>query len=455
MASLRTVVKSILGVKKTVVDDVQIHSDENGQATLEISLRAHKKWQCLCPKCMRKCPRYDTKTESRAWRALDWGGMRVSLQSKTWRVQCPEHGVITAWVPWADCASRFTRNFDFTVAWLAKHIPRSAVSEFMRIDWETVGRCVARTKDRLEPDSSARLNGLVRIGIDETSYKRGYKYITVIVNHDTNTLVWAHPGHGKEVLTKFFNLLTDEQKKSIRVVSGDGARWITDCVEQFLPNATRCLDSFHVVQWAMEALDKVRTQAWRQALAAAKKTKEKQSKETGKDSAAALAVKKALDYASAIKGSAFALGKAPENLTELQKIKLEMIAATDKRLHRAYRLKEELRLLLKCTTEEQAQGLLHHWTQWASRCRIPEFVELARKIKRHKTHILDTVREKLSNARVESTNNRIKLIIRKAYGFRNVDNMISMAMLVCSPLRIPLPHRSSGALTCTVGVQAG
>lgn len=455
MASLRTVVKSILGVKEIVTEDVQILPDKNGQAHLKIELRAHKKWQCLCPQCKRKSARYNTKTEDRAWRALDWGGMRVSLHSKAYRVHCPEHGVLVAWMPWADSASHFTREFDYTVAWLAKYIPRSAVSAFMRIDWERVGRCVARAKARLEPDSSVRFNSLVRIGIDETSYKKGYKYITVVVNHDTNTLVWAHPGYGKEVLTTFFNLLSDEQKRSIRVVSGDGARWITDCVREFLPNATRCLDSFHVVQWAMEALDKVRIQAWRQARAAARQAKDKLSKAAGADNTAAQAVKDAFEYASTIKGSAFALGKAPEHLTPLQQIKLERIAASDEKLHRAYRLKEELRLLLKCQTEEQAQDQLHHWTQWASRCRIPEFVELSRKIRRHKTHILDTVREKLSNARVESTNNRIKLIIRKSYGFRNVDNMISMAMLVCSSLKIPLPHHSSWSRFGSIGVQVG
>ena len=80
----------------------------------------------------------------------------------------------------------------------------------------------------IEPEISRRLDGLVNIGIDETSYKKGHKYITIVVNHDTNTVVWAAQGHGKSVLTQFYRQLTPEQLFSIRVVTGDGAKWITE-----------------------------------------------------------------------------------------------------------------------------------------------------------------------------------------------------------------------------------
>lgn len=101
--------------------------------------------------------------------------------------------------------------------------------------WETVGRCVNRALHDLEPERSRRLDGLVNIGIDETSYKKGHKYIAVIVNHDTNTVVWASEGHGKSVLEKFYKQLTPEQLSSIRVVTGDGAKWITECVNEYTP----------------------------------------------------------------------------------------------------------------------------------------------------------------------------------------------------------------------------
>ena len=182
-----------------------------------------------CPHCGRRCSGYDTAaTNPKVWRALDWGVLLVEIECRTHRVVCPKHGIVTAAVPWAYPGSGFTKEFDLTVTWLAEYLPRSAVANFMRIDWQTVGNCISRSLHDLEPERSRRLNGLVHIGIDETSYRKGHKYITVAVNHDTNTVVWVADGHGKSVLEQFYKYLTDEQLAGIKVVTGDGARWITD-----------------------------------------------------------------------------------------------------------------------------------------------------------------------------------------------------------------------------------
>ena len=239
---------------------------------------------------------------------------------KTHRIECPEHGVLVADVPWAYPDSGFTKDFDLTVGWLAIHLPRSAVSAYMRIDWKTVGRCVSRTLNEIEPERNRRLNGLVNIGIDETSYRKGHKYITVIVNHDTNTVVWAAPSHGISVLEKFYRQLTKEQLSSIKVVTGDGAKWITECVNEYTPDCERCVDPFHVVEWAMDALDKVRREAWREAHAKAKALKSANPRGKGrprKDDASSKEASEAKSTADEIKNSAYALGKASENLTEI------------------------------------------------------------------------------------------------------------------------------------------
>lgn len=119
---------------------------------------------------------------------------------------------------------RFTREFEQQVAYLALHLNRTEVSKLMRINWRTVGMTLSRTKDRLEPDSSIRFKNLRRIGIDETSYRKGHKYITVVVDHDTNQVIWGGKGTGKEVLSSFFALLTQEQRESIELTSADGSR---------------------------------------------------------------------------------------------------------------------------------------------------------------------------------------------------------------------------------------
>jgi transposase len=186
----------------------------------------------------------------------------VYLESDSPRVQCKEHGVVAANVPWARHRSRFTYDFEQMVAWLSSNCSKKAVSELLRISWNTVGPIISRIRIALDPNPTKRFDNLRRIGIDETSYRKGHKYMTVVVDHDTGKVVWVAKGHGKTVLTEFFKLLTKEQRGKIEHVTADGARWIAQCVEEYCPNAIRCIDPFHVVQWAMEAVDSVRREAW-------------------------------------------------------------------------------------------------------------------------------------------------------------------------------------------------
>lgn len=449
MVSTNTLCKKLLNVKSAVIEGANFYTDEEGVNHIRIHARPNVWHEDDCPFCHKRCRRYDKKNpHPRIWRGLDWGGTLVEISYDTHRIECPEHGVLVADVPWAYPGSGFTKDFDLTVGWLATYLPRSTVSEYMRIDWETVGRCVHRTMNDIEPEISRRLDGLVNIGIDETSYKKGHKYITIVVNHDTNTVVWAAQGHGKSVLTQFYRQLTPEQLSSIRVVTGDGAKWITECVNAFTPGCERCVDPFHVVEWAMEALDEVRREAWREAYDEALQLATEHHGKKGRPSAddvEASMVKDARAKANEIKNSAYALGKAPEHLTENQQAKVEMIAKNNNRLYRAYCMKEMLRLLLKMKDVNEAEAELKQWLWRASHSRIDAFKKLYQKVRRHKEHILNAIRLGMSNARIEAINNKIKLIIRKAYGFRNIQNMLDMVYLVCSDLRITLPNRKSKA----------
>ena len=147
--------------------------------------------------------------------------------------------------------------------------------------------------------------------------------------------------------------------------------------------------------------------------------------------------------AKGVKHSAYALGKAPENLTPLQEERLQLIAESHPQLFKAYKLKEELRRILKLPPED-AEAMLKHWYWKASHSRIEVIRDLARKIKRHRANILNTIQNGLSNARLEAINNKIKLLIRRAYGFRNLESMFAFIQLICSNMRIPLPNRPEG-----------
>ena len=220
------------------------------------------------------------------------------------------------------------------------------------------------------------------------------------------------------------------------MVSGDSAKWIDECIKEYCPNANRCVDPFHVIEWAMDALDSVRVDAWREAKAATKAQPKAKRGRPKKDTPSKDTT------ATGLKNSKMALGKAPSNLTPNQQAKVEWIAKTDPRLYRAYKLKESLRLVFHNDTIEDAKEALDAWFKWARHCRIPAFVELQKKINRHKQSILNTIDYGLTNARIEAINNKIKLSIRMAYGFRNLDNMMAMIMLRCSDIKVQLPWKT-------------
>lgn len=436
--------RTLLNIKGAIVDNAQFGATANQDARLTVHVHVQKKHRWRCPICGKKCHVHDYVSQESFWRGMDLGPVEVRIGAKVPRVCCPEHGVLRALVPWAKAGSQFTLDFAYSAAWLVRaNVNRSRIAEVLRIDWGTVGRLADLVRKDLEPDPRVRFNGLVRIGIDETSYSKGHKYITVIINHDTNAVIWAAVGFGREVLDSFFELLTPEQRASIELVSGDGAKWITSSVAKYCPNACRCLDTFHVVEWANAAIDSLRVDSWREARRELNKmVKDLTPKGKGKkmDEESKEKIEKAKERVEQIKHSKYALGKNPENLTDLQQAKLELIQVEDPKLARAHKLKERLKVILRMRDRDAAGRLLDQWIKGAQHCRLSQFVELQRKIKRNRDLILNTIEYGLNNARVEATNNKIKLLIRVAYGFRNTELMISLILLCCSSLRIPWPR---------------
>ena len=197
--------------------------------------------------------------------------MQVVLEADAPRVDCPAHGPTVVAVPWARRHhAGHTYAFDDTVAWLAVACSKTAVCELMRIAWRTVGAIVARVWSDTEKKID-RFANLRRIGIDEISYKRHHRYLTVVVDHDSGRLVWAAPGRDTATLGRFFDALGAERCALITHVSADAADWIADVVTQRCPAAIRCADPFHVVAWATEALDAERRRAWNDARALARR----------------------------------------------------------------------------------------------------------------------------------------------------------------------------------------
>ncbi|WP_427134895.1 ISL3 family transposase [Pseudarthrobacter sp. S9] len=424
--------RTLLGVEKTVVEAIDL-DDETG--ILVASVRPTGSMRNRCGICLRRCPKYDQGQGRRRWRALDAGTIRVELEAYAPRVSCRVHGVTVAAVPWARHQTGHTHHFDAQIAWLATQTSKTAITELMRIAWRTVGAIITRVWNDTEKLHD-QFAGLVRIGIDEISYKRGHKYLTVVVDHDSGRLVWAAPGQDKATLGMFFDALGMERCARITHVSADGAAWIAVVVAQRCPGAVRCADPFHVVKWATEALDEVRRAAWNDARKAARATEARRGR-PAKDAPA----RPDSARAAGVKNSRYALWKNPENLTEKQQVKLAWIVQTDPTLGRAYYLKEGLRVIFKLPHDEAAEAL-DKWVAWARRCRIPAFVKLQRSIVNHRAAILAAIEHGLSNGRVESMNTKIRLITRIAFGFKSPEALIALAMLSLGGHKPVLPGRN-------------
>jgi transposase len=404
----------LLGIEGTTVKAVELDL----QGRLRVAVRLRRGQENRCGICHRRCARYDHGGGVRRWRVLDLGATPAYLEAPAPRVRCRRHGVVVAAVPWARHGSRFSRTFEDQVAWLVTRCDLTAVAELMRVAWRSVGAVIARVSADAERGRD-RLAGLRRIGIDEISCRRGQRYLTVVVDHDRGELVWARPGRDEATLERFFDELGPERCRLIRQVSADAASWVARVVARRCPQAVRCMDPFHVVAWATAALDQVRREVWNQARRAGQ-----------------------VRHAADLKGARWALWKNAQDLTRGQQARLAWIQRTNRRLYRAYLLKEQLREVFRQPYED-AIVLLDRWLKWAIRSRLAPFVEVAQMVIEQMEAIEATLDLRLSNARVEAINTRLRLIARRGYGFHTPDALIALAMLTCGAIRPALPGRAA------------
>jgi transposase len=406
------------GLEQAVVEDVQFGQDHQGEVLI-ISARPRKGAARRCGRCGARAPWYDRGWRRRQWRHLDFGTLRVVIEADVPRVNCPTHGPTVIAVPWARHNSRFTLPFEDTTAWLTARAPASAVAELLRIAWRSVTGIVERVvADAAE--AVDRLAGLRRIGIDEVAYRKGHRYLLVVVDHDSGRLVWAGEGRHSDTVRAFFDALGTQRAQLLTHVSADAAEWIAAVVTERAPQAIRCLDPFHLVMWATDALDKVRRIVWNTARG-------------GKGGRTEASV--------TLKGARWALWKNPQNLTDSQQATLASIQATNQPLYRAYLLKEQFREVF-AVKGHAGRLLLQGWLRWAARSKLAPFVKLARAIRRHLPEIHNTLDHGLSNARIEAGNTHIRVLTRQAYGYHSAKALIAMANLRRGGLCPPLPGRS-------------
>jgi transposase len=401
----------LLGLQRAVIEDVWI----GDEGEVVVAVRPIWRERDRCGICRRRSPGFDLGDGRRRWRALDLGTTLAFVEADAPRVSCRRHGVVVCAVPWARHQARFTTAFEDQTAWLAVNTSKTAVAQLMRIAWRTVGGICQRVAAEAQREVDL-LAGLRRIGIDEISHRTGQRYLTVVVCHDTGRLVWAAAGRDRKTVEAFLDALGEERCKQLELVSADMAAWVAGPITERCPQAELCLDPFHVVMLATDALDEIRREVWNEARRAGE-----------------------IAVARDLKGARFALWKNPENLTDRQQHKLADIQRTNARLYRAYLIKEQLRQIYRLPADA-AIRLLDGWLKWARRCRLTPFIKLARTITDQRNGIIAAIQHGLSNARVEAINTQIRLITRRAFGFHSPDTLIALAMLSLADLCPPLPR---------------
>lgn len=406
-----TLLRRLTGVAELHVRAVELDAQD---LVLDVVPRWHHP---RCGGCGQRAPGYDRRPPRR-WRHLGLGSIRVWLRYAPRRVNCASCGIRTEQVPWAVVPSRFTEAFEEMAAYLAQSSDQTRVSKLLGISWVTVGSIVARVvKRRLDPE---RLEGLRWIGVDEFSYRRRQRFLTIVVDHERHRIVWAGKGRNSGALRAFFDELGPERCARIQGVTVDIATWYLQPIRECLPQAEAVIDRFHVQRLASRALDEIRRVQMRQLRGTA----------AAKD----------------MFRSRYVLLRNPWDLKPGERRKLSDIERVNKPLYRAYLLKETLAQALDYRQPWRAERALRDWIQWAVRSRLKPFVRAGRTVRKHLAGIMAYVRTRLTNSLAEGLNNHARMIARRAFGFHSAEALTSYLYLCCGGIQLhpalPRPTRS-------------
>ena len=366
--------------------------------------------------------RYDTST--RRWRHIDAGSSKVWLEAEIRRLSCRRcNKVRTEAVPWARHAARHSRDLQDVIAWLAQRCDKETVRQLLRISWAAVRDAVtAVVADQLD---DTRLDNLYRIGVDEISYRKGHRYLTVVADHDrADAVVWVGEGHngasGKDAATlgRFYEQLGPERCEQLEAVTLDLGGAYAKATRTYAPDAVQAADPFHVIALANKAVDESRRWAWN-----LHRTLES-------------------DRAKWVKRTRWALLKDPGDWKDSQRQIMARLKRDRSILYRAWLLKEALRDLYRLPDPADAPALLDRWIAWACRSRIPAFVKLSRTLRTERDRVLAAVELGLSNSKLEGLNSKVRLINHRGYGHHTPAPLIAMIYLCCGGITVELPTRT-------------
>ena len=366
-----------------------------------------KEREKVCPRCGK---RHLVKNgyRIRDFMGLPIGGKKVLVRMKVQRYKCRDCDYDQQEsIPFATGSRSYTHRFAKYVVDLLRGMTLQDVSNHLGVSWDTVKEIHSTYLERHYSPPS--LEGVENIGIDEFAVRKGHVYKTIVVDLGSGRVLYVGDGKGADALTKFWRKVKRKDIKIKHVATDLSAAFIASVMEN-CPEAVHVFDHFHVVKLMNEKLDDIRRKVY--------------------------SMEKDVNKRKVLKGTRYLLlGNGADIFDKQHKTRLDNALAMNEPLSKAYYLKEQLRQIWMQPVKSMGEDVFDDWVRQAEQSKIPQLQKMAVTMRVYKTGILAWYDCHLSTGKVEGINNKIKVMKRNAYGFRD-DKYFTLRLYALHECRI-------------------
>jgi len=399
--------QTILGLNSPwTVREVRLNQEEQ---EIEVFVEHPRGTKFCCPECQTELPCHD-HAEERRWRHLDSCQFKTIVIAAPPRVNCPEHGVKTAAVPWAEKHSRFTMLFErFAIDMLLATQTVKGAMNILRLKWDQTWAIVERAVKRGKNQKAAK--PLPRVGLDEKAFSKGQRYVTVLYDLDQSTVEAVTFGNDAESAVACFSELSAEQLDSVEAIALDMSPAYVKAAKQVIPLAEQKIvhDRFHVMQLATKAVDQVRRSEHKQLLS------------EGDD---------------CLTNTRYLWLTSQEHLTDAQQSRFDDVFRSELLTGKAWAYKEMLRDLWNHPDSRSATTFFQDWYRSVIHTNLAPMKKVARTIKQRLQNVVSYCTHRITNAVAEGMNSKIMSIKRRVGGFRNIENFKTAIFFYCGGLQL-------------------
>lgn len=375
---------------------------------LDVLVKPYKNG-CRCPQCGRRGTIVRSRGEPRFWRDIPVGPWSVWFMYCPREIRCTTHGRVTEQLPWASPGARITYRFEYLMLRYCQIMTQKSAAQLLHISRSTLSDLLHRSIQLLR--EGHRIRDLKTLGVDEVSYRKGQKYVTLVYDLQRSCVVWIGQGKGRKTIDRFFNeALSDYQKARIHTACCDMSQAYIGAIGDHCPHATLVLDRFHIVKALNDAVDEVRKQQWREA---------------------------SRGQRQAIKGLRWLLYRHSSTRSRRDTQNLKALDKHNRRIYRAWQLKDEFERFWSFNASWAAQRFLKRWTRTALLSRLDPMRKFVKTLRKHHSAVVAFIDTGVTNAIAEGLNRIVKIVKNRASGYRNLAAFADMIYLTVGDLNMP------------------